>query len=117
MAIQLKRAYVAPASGDGERILIDRLWPRGVSKDEARIDIWLKELAPSDGLRRWFNHDPARWPEFKARYFRELASHRELLAAISRRARRGRVTLVYGAKDEKHNNAVALRELLRRRKA
>lgn len=115
MAIQLKRAYEPPAPGDGERILVDRLRPRGVSKEAARIDLWLKGLAPSDRLRRWFDHDPERWPEFKSRYFRELAAHRETIATLARKARRGRLTLVYGARDDRHNNAVALREYLRRR--
>jgi uncharacterized protein YeaO (DUF488 family) len=115
MAIQLKRAYDPPGSRDGERILVDRLWPRGLSKDKARIDDWLKDLAPSDALRRWFNHDSDKWAEFKARYFRELTAHRELVAMLNRKARKGAITLVYGARDEKHNNAVALREYLRHR--
>lgn len=116
MSLQLKRVYDPPARKDGERVLVDRLWPRGISKEEARIDLWLKEIAPSEALRRWFNHDPKKWPEFKARYFRELAAHRESVEALARKARRHVVTLVFGAHDEKFNNAVALKDFLRRRK-
>ena len=116
MPVLIKRAYDPPAEADGVRILVDRLWPRGVSKAAARIDHWLKDLAPSDALRKWFGHDPARWDTFKTRYFKEL-SGQTALAGLRKLARSGRVTLVYAAKDEEHNNAVALREFLGRRAA
>lgn len=112
MGVQLKRAYEPPAASDGLRVLVDRLWPRGVSKEGARIDQWLKEIAPSTELRKWFGHDPAKWQEFRCRYFRELEEQREAVAALRRLIRAGTVTLVYGAKDEQHNDAVALREYL-----
>lgn len=115
MSVRVKRAYEAPAKSDGFRVLVDRLWPRGVSKEAARIDLWAKDLAPSAELRRFFGHDPERWPEFRQRYFRELSSEEELLQPLERRARRGRLTLVYGAKEERYNNAVALKEFLERR--
>src|SRR3954451_4810678 len=117
MPVLIKRAYDPPAEAHGVRILVDRLWPRGVSKAAARIDHWLKDLAPSDGLRKWFGHDPARWGEFRKRYFRELSGQGGTLAELRKLARRGRVTLVYAAKDEEHNDAVALREFLSRRAA
>jgi uncharacterized protein YeaO (DUF488 family) len=104
----LKRAYEPAAGSDGRRILIDRLWPRGVSKRRAAIDEWMKEIAPSSQLRRWFGHDPERWPEFQRRYKRELRGRGELLRRIASLAARGRVTLVYGARDEAHNDAVVL---------
>jgi uncharacterized protein YeaO (DUF488 family) len=117
MSVSIKRAYEPPSDEDGVRVLVDRLWPRGVSKAAARIDHWLKDVAPSDGLRKWFGHDPARWGEFRKRYFRELSGQGGTLAELRKLARRGRVTLVYAAKDEEHNDAVALRELLSRRAA
>lgn len=110
--IRLKRAYAAADDGDGKRILVDRLWPRGVSKDEAAIDGWMKELAPSTALRKWFNHDPARWAEFQLRYRQELGGNQALLAELRVLAEQGPVTLVYGARDEVHNDAVVLREVL-----
>lgn len=110
--IRLKRAYDPPSPDDGVRILVDRLWPRGVRSTDARIDRWLKEIAPSGDLRRWFRHDPERWDEFQARYRAELASHPELLDELRKAARAGRVTLVYSARDELHNDAVVLREVL-----
>jgi uncharacterized protein YeaO (DUF488 family) len=112
MVINLKRAYEAAAPGDGFRILIDRLWPRGVSRQSARIDLWLKEIAPTATLRKWFGHDPARWAGFRHRYFQELDENRDAVEQLLGHARRGTVTLVYGAKDEKHNNAAALKEYL-----
>lgn len=112
MLIKTKRIYDAPAAGDGFRILVDRLWPRGVKKENARIALWLKEIAPSEELRKWFGHDPAKWAEFKKRYFAELRRQPELLALLRQHARAGAVTLLYSAKDEKHNNAVALLEFL-----
>jgi uncharacterized protein YeaO (DUF488 family) len=113
MSVRLKRAYEQPASSDGYRVLVDRLWPRGVSREEARLDEWAKELAPSAMLRRWFAHDPARFGEFRRRYTAELAAHEEKLGELRRRARNGTLTLVYGARDEEHNDAVVLAELLR----
>lgn len=112
MGVQLKRAYEPPAASDGLRVLVDRLWPRGVSKEAARIDQWLKEIAPSAELRKWFGHDPAKWQEFRRRYFRELDEQQKAVAALRGHIRAGTVTLVYGAKDEQHNDAVALREYL-----
>lgn len=110
--IRLKRAYEPPAAADGTRILVDRLWPRGVRKADLAIDRWLKEVAPSAELRRWFGHDPARWAEFRRRYAAELAAGPEPLAELRRAAAAGPVTLVYAARDEAHNHAVLLRELL-----
>src|SRR5256714_15352580 len=114
MPVSIKRAYDPPDDADGVRLLVDRLWPRGVSKAAARIDHWLKDLAPSDGLRKWFGHDPARWDVFKARYFKELNGHAEARSELRKLARTGRVTLVYAAKDPEHNNAAALKEFLGR---
>lgn len=106
--VRIKRAYAARARSDGKRILVDRLWPRGLSKEKAAIDQWLKEIAPSTALRRWFGHDPDRWPEFQRRYKRELHARRELVSDIAKLASRGPVTLVFGARDETHNDAVVL---------
>ncbi len=114
MAVRIKRAYAPGEPADGYRVLVDRLWPRGVSKDEARLDEWARELAPSPELRRWFGHDPGRFEEFRRRYRGELAAREDELAVLRRRARRGTVTLVYGARDTEHNGAVVLAELLRR---
>jgi uncharacterized protein YeaO (DUF488 family) len=114
--MRTKRVYEEPDKGDGFRILVDRLWPRGLSKDRAQIDLWLKEVAPSDALRKWFGHDRARWAEFKRRYFNELADKKEGIEPIVEKASKGTVTLLYGAKDEGCNNAVALKEFLERKK-
>lgn len=114
MDVRLKSAREHPSSRDGERVLVDRLWPRGVSKQDARLDGWVKDLAPSDELRRWFAHDPARFKEFRRRYVAELHERREQLTELRRRARDGRLTLVYGAGDDEHNNAVVLADVLRR---
>jgi uncharacterized protein YeaO (DUF488 family) len=114
MDIRLKRAYESPSPSDGYRVLIDRLWPRGVSRAEARLDEWAKELAPSAELRRWFGHDPQRFAEFRRRYVIELRRERPRLADLRRRARRGPLTLVYSAHDIEHNDAVVLAEILRR---
>jgi uncharacterized protein YeaO (DUF488 family) len=114
MDIRLKRAYESPSPADGYRVLIDRLWPRGVSKAEAGLDEWAKELAPSAELRRWFGHDPERFAEFCRRYVSELRNERPRLAELRRRARRGRLTLVYSAHDIEHNDAVVIAEVLRR---
>lgn len=113
MTIHIKRVYEAAVTGDGKRILVDRLWPRGLSKDKAHVDLWLKEIAPSNELRKWFAHDPAKWPEFQRRYKHELKEHREQLTQLRREAAHGRVTLLYGAHDEEHNQAVVLAQLLR----
>ena len=110
--IRLKRAYDPPAETDGTRILVDRLWPRGVSRDAARIDEWLKEIAPSNTLRQWFGHDPERWDEFREHYCKELATKADLLDRLRRLAAAGTVTLVFAAKDTEHNNAVVLKEIL-----
>lgn len=112
MQIAVKRAYPSPDTQDGFRCLVDRLWPRGVGKEELRLDAWYKELAPSGELRRWFAHDADKWSEFKRRYFRELDSRTELVEELLSRAQQGRLTLVYAAKDERYNNAVALKEYL-----
>ena len=110
--IRIKRAYEPPAPEDGTRILIDRLWPRGVKKETLALSQWNKELSPSTELRQWFGHDPALWLEFRQRYAAELQPHAELFDALRALARQGTITLVYGAHDETHNNAVALREFL-----
>jgi uncharacterized protein YeaO (DUF488 family) len=114
MHVRLKRAYDPPAARDGHRVLIDRLWPRGISREQAELDAWEKELSPSAELRQWFGHDPARFDEFRRRYVEELRSQRSRLTALRRRARAGTLTLVYGAKDTEHNDAVVLAEVLRR---
>jgi uncharacterized protein YeaO (DUF488 family) len=114
MDIRLKRAYERAAASDGERILIDRLWPRGVTREAARLDEWAAELAPSTALRRWFAHDPSRFGEFRRRYIDELAAHESKLRELRQRARHGTVTLVYGARDAEHNDAVVLADVLRR---
>ncbi|HEY6006790.1 MAG TPA: DUF488 domain-containing protein [Geobacteraceae bacterium] len=110
--LRAKRIYEPPAPEDGRRVLVDRLWPRGVSKDAARVDEWLKEIAPSDDLRTWFGHDPAKWEEFRVRYREELRSHAEVLERLRREAKQETVTLLFAAKDEAHNNAVVLKEVL-----
>lgn len=110
--IKLKRAYSPPSAGDGTRILIDRLWPRGVKKSNAGIDRWIKDIAPSTGLRKWFRHDPARWQEFRRRYAAEIHDHPDQLAELRAAARKGPVTLVFAARDELHNDAVVLRDVL-----
>jgi uncharacterized protein YeaO (DUF488 family) len=115
MPIDLKRAYDPPTKSDGRRILVDRVWPRGIVKDDLQIDAWLKDLAPSTELRKWFRHDPARWDEFRKRYAQELEQSSDALAELVEKARAGHVTLVFGAKDTQHNNAVALRERLEHR--
>lgn len=116
MSIAVKRAYEAPAERDGRRILVDRVWPRGVTKDELRLDAWYRDLAPSTELRKWFAHDPERWPEFQKRYAAELkrAKAREQVEELAALGKRGKVTLVYGARDEEHNQAIVLRDYLKR---
>jgi len=115
--ILLRRAYEPPGGEDGHRVLVDRVWPRGRSREALRIDAWERDLGPSDELRRWFGHDPARWDEFRARYRRELAAPAQAarLGALAELARQGTVTLVYGARDEEHNQARVIAEELERR--
>ncbi|MCL4479831.1 MAG: DUF488 domain-containing protein [Deltaproteobacteria bacterium] len=113
--VRIKRIYDKPSETDGFRILVDRLWPRGMSKKDAKVGLWLKEIAPGDNLRKWFGHDPEKWYEFKRRYFKELDSlteKQDLLNVIIEYSRKGAVTLLYAAKDEDHNNAVAIMEYL-----
>ncbi len=117
MSISLKRAYDKPAKNDGHRVLIDRIWPRGVSKEEAKLDEWLKEIGPSTELRKWFNHDIRRWEEFKKRYHRELTEKQEQVDKLAAIEQNGRLTLVFGAADRKHNNGVALKEFLQKNPA
>jgi len=114
MDVRLKRAYEAASTDDGYRVLIDRLWPRGVSKKQARLDQWEKDLAPSSELREWFGHEPGRFPEFRRRYIDELRPNAERLRELRRRARLDTLTLVYAAHDSEHNDAVVLAEVLRR---
>ena len=115
MKIQIKRVYDEPSETDGKRILIDRLWPRGVSKAKAKVDLWLKAIAPSTPLRQWFGHDPGKWGEFKKRYKDELDHNSEAVAQLRALMAKEKVTLVYGAKDQEHNDAVVLQEYLRQR--
>lgn len=110
--IKLKRAYDRPNADDGTRVLIDRLWPRGVRKVDAAIDQWIKDIAPSTSLRKWFGHDPARWQEFRHRYAAEVHEQPETLNELRNMARRGQITLVFSAHDELHNDAVVLRDIL-----
>ena len=113
--IQVKRAYEPASRSDGARFLVERLWPRGIKKENLQIEAWLKDVAPSVELRRWFQHDPAKWAEFRQRYFHELQQHPDAWQSLLARARRGRVTLVYSAHDTEHNNALALMEFLEKR--
>jgi len=112
LPVFLKSVYAEPEQSDGARILVDRLWPRGMSRERLRLDAWLKELAPSDGLRGWFGHDPEKWQEFRHRYFIELSARETVVAELLGRIGKGRVTLLFAAKDLQHNNAVALRDYL-----
>ena len=113
--IKLKRAYDAPSRADGARILVERLWPRGISKATLKVDAWLKDVGPSTALRKWFSHDPRKWKAFRHRYFHELDARREAWQPILSLARQTTVTLVYSSHDTQHNNAVALKEYLRKR--
>jgi uncharacterized protein YeaO (DUF488 family) len=115
VSIRTKRIYDKPARSDGYRVLVDRVWPRGVSRDASQLDAWIKEVAPSTGLRKWFGHDQAKWREFKTRYFRELRANIPALDPVLDAARRRTVTLLYGAKETRFNNAVALKEFIERR--
>jgi uncharacterized protein YeaO (DUF488 family) len=112
--VKIKRVYERAEGGDGERILVDRLWPRGLSKRAAAVDEWMKDLGPSHELRKWFGHDPRRWPEFRRRYVAELRTQRDPLMAIARKATRGAVTLLFGARDPEHNQAVVLKGVIER---
>ena len=114
MMVNIKRVYELPASKDGYRVLVDRIWPRGISKEDAGIDEWWKEYGPSTKLRKWFGHDPVKWKSFRQQYLAELrARHEEIVCAVNR-ANRNRITLVYGARDEQHNQAVVLKEFIER---
>ncbi len=108
--IFVKRIYEDRSPQDGYRILVDRLWPRGIKKEKANIDLWLKEIAPSDSLRKWFNHEPEKWEEFKRRYFKELEQKQDLVEILAEHAKKGKVTFLFSAKNETCNNAVALKE-------
>ena len=112
MNLHIKRVYAEPEREDGKRILVDRLWPRGLTKEKAKVDLWLKDVSPSNELRQWFGHDPKKWPEFRRRYKKELRPLDSSLAALREEARQRTITLVYGAKDQAHNEAVVLLELL-----
>lgn len=113
--IQLKRVYQEPDSSDGKRMLVERLWPRGLTKDKAQVDLWLKEIAPTTELRKWFDHEPAKWTEFKKRYSAELAQNDEQLAQLKKEISTHKATLVYGAKDEEHNAALVLLAFLKKK--
>lgn len=112
MKLRLKRVYEPPAEDDGFRVLVDRLWPRGLKKERAAVDLWLKEIGPSAGLRKWFGHDPERWGEFRRRYRGELSGKADEIAKIRQHAGSAPVTLLFGAKDEAHNQAVVLKEFI-----
>jgi uncharacterized protein YeaO (DUF488 family) len=115
MHIRIKRVYEEPDAEDGTRILVDRLWPRGLTKEKAKVDLWLKDVAPSTELRKWFAHDPAKWTEFQKRYCEELNRNKEPFSLLKQEAGKGTVTLVYGARDEQHSEAVILQRLLKSR--
>jgi len=117
MSVRIKRVYDPPRPEDGLRVLVDRLWPRGLSKEKAKIDQWLKQIAPSDALRKKFHHDPARWDEFRSRYFKELDRQPDAIKQLKRDARRGPVTLLFAARDVDYNNAAALKEYLTKRRS
>ena len=112
LSVRIKRVYEPADPGDGKRILIDRLWPRGLTKDKARIDLWEKEIAPSSKLRKWFNHDPVKWSEFQKRYQHELDNNNEAIGRVRKVLEQGSATLVYSAKDQDHNDAVVLKSYL-----
>lgn len=115
MTITLKRAYEPAKASDGKRVLVDRLWPRGVTKEQLKLDRWMKEIAPSNELRKWIHADPSKWATFEERYFKELASQGQLVAELRQMARGGTLTLVYSARDEVRNNAIALKKYLERK--
>lgn len=115
MSITIRRVYDKPGKSEGYRVLVDRVWPRGVSREEAEIDDWNKHVAPSAGLRKWFGHEPGKWMEFKKRYWQELDDNPAAVVSLLAKVREGRVTLVFGARDQQHSNAVALREYIERK--
>ncbi|MFI5194200.1 MAG: DUF488 domain-containing protein [Chitinophagales bacterium] len=108
----VKRVYDKPAKEDGMRILVDRLWPRGLTKQKAAIDLWMKDIAPSTELRKWFGHDPDKWSEFRKKYLKELKANKDPVQVLTEHLKKGPVTLVYGARDQEHNEALVLKELL-----
>ncbi|SRR5579864_1854356 len=112
--LKIKRVYEKPEKNDGKRILVDRLWPRGLTKEKAKVDLWLKDIAPSTELRKWFGHDPRKWRSFRGRYQTELKHHADQLELLKSKAKKGPVTLIYGARDQEHNEAVVLKEFLER---
>lgn len=112
MKLKIKRVYEAPDKEDGERVLVDRLWPRGLTKEKAAVDIWLKEIGPTTALRKWFAHDPAKWKGFQKKYCQELAENTEQVDTLREHIKKGKVTLVYGARDQEHNEALVLKEWL-----
>jgi uncharacterized protein YeaO (DUF488 family) len=112
MNIKIKRVYEQPDKKDGERILVDRLWPRGLTREKASVDLWLKEIAPSTELRKWFDHDPEKWRRFRGRYETEIKHKDDLIKILKRKASEGTITLIYGAQDEKHNEALVLKQFL-----
>src|SRR5690348_12948728 len=114
MTIKIKRVYEQPDRKDGERILVDRLWPRGLTREKAVVDLWLKEIAPSTELRKWFDHDPEKWQRFRGRYETEIRHKVDLIKVLRQKAREGTITLIYGARDEKHNEALVLKQFLER---
>jgi uncharacterized protein YeaO (DUF488 family) len=113
MRVAIKRVYEEPSEADGTRILVDRLWPRGLTKEKAKVDVWLKEIAPSSELRKWFAHDPGKWAEFQRRYLDELKTRGEPMARLKQQVAQGPVTLLFGARDVEHNEAVILQKMLR----
>ena len=115
MKIKIKRVYEQPDKEDGKRILVDRLWPRGLTKEKASVDLWLKEIAPSTELRKWFGHDPDKWKSFRGRYETEIRHNDDLVKVLKDKAKGGTVTLVYGARDQKHNEALVLKQFLEKR--
>jgi len=115
MPISLKRVYEKPSTNDGKRILVERLWPRGLKKDEAKIDEWLREAAPSTELRKWYGHDPAKWSEFKERYWKELDKKQDIVSKLAKESQEKKVTFVFAAKEQQYNNAVALKEYIETR--
>lgn len=115
MNIKIKRVYEQPDQDDGVRILVDRLWPRGLTKEKASVDLWLKEIAPSTELRKWFGHDPEKWKSFRGRYVSEIRHNDDLLKVLKQKASEGTITLLYGTRDEKHNEALVLKQFLERR--
>lgn len=112
MDVKLKRVYEEPSDSDGTRILVDRLWPRGLTKEKAKVDVWLKDIAPTTELRKWFNHEPSKWLEFKKRYQAEIINNTGAVAALKKHLENGKATIVYGAKDKEHNDAVVIKQYI-----